>query len=416
MRKLLCLALVYALCVVPVPASARTGAIAPVGDWSASEIRLLETLSLASLPPVAADWRNPLANNAEAAKIGKRLFGDPRLSGDGTLSCRSCHIPERYFQDGLATSEGMTRLERNAPSLLGVAYRRWLYWDGRKDSLWSQALEPIETAEEMNGTRAGVARLVLGDDTLRDAYERLFGASDPAGWTDWPPRASPKGAPSEQAEWEHLGPREQRQITEIFVNVGKAIAAFEATLSLPKTPFDRFVEALTSGDEARANELLSAQERHGLRKFISGESGCASCHLGPLFATDAFRNIGTVLGADGSRDPGQLRGRDALIRDDFNCKSPWSDAQSCSHLDALYRVEVVSLLDGSFRTPGLRNLVQTAPYMHDGRFTSLEEVMDHYRSPPLKPQNRHEIPRLDGLTDRDVQSIIAFLKVLSRDD
>ncbi len=390
-------------------------AVAPSASpaWTPSELRLLKSLSIDSLPRFAADRRNPLAGDRRAAALGKRLFSDARLSGDGKMSCQSCHEPDRFFQDGRATGQGRVALTRNSPSLVGIRHRKWLYWDGRKDSLWAQALEPIESPKEMNGTRSGVARLILSDAKLRHEYERIFGTPEAGGWTSWPRRASPLGEQREREAWDALTVAQQRSITQIFVNVGKSIAAFEATLELPVTRFDRFVRALLSGEQDRASELLDEQEQRGLRRFVSGDAGCVSCHLGPRFTTDSFHNVGTGLGSDGDVDSGRFGARDTLLNDEFNCRSPWSTPESdCQHLDTLHRVEVQSLTRGAFLTPSLRNLVHTAPYMHDGRFATLERVLEHYRSPPDKSQHRHEIPRLH-LSDRDVRDIIAFLKTLS---
>lgn len=407
-----CLVLVSVPCLWVQPVGAET--TTDLG-WSPSEIKLLKTLSIDSLPRYTADWRNPLAGNPHAVALGRRLFSDDGLSGDGKLSCQSCHPPDRWFQDGQVTAKGQVRLSRNTPSLVGVRRRAWFYWDGRKDSLWAQALEPIENPNEMNGTRSAVARRILEDDALRRQYEQVFEAAQTGDWSTWPLRASPLGGRREREAWAELTPEEQRRITRIFVNVGLAIAAFEATLELPVTRFDRFVRAVLANDKTRAGELLSEREQRGLRRFISGDSGCVSCHLGPRFTTDSFHNIGTGRDRHGQFDAGRFGARDALLNDEFNCRGPWSATDArCHHLDTIQRVEVISLTNGSFLTPGLRNLLHSAPYMHDGRFSTLKEVLEHYRSPPEKSRHRHELPRLN-LSDQDAQDIVAFLETLSVD-
>ena len=128
------------------------------------------------LPPPPPDPTNRHADDPAAAHLGRFLFFDERLSGSGTVSCATCHDARRGFTDGLTLAEGVGTGRRHTPTLWNVAHHRWLTWDGRADSLWMQALDPIEDPVEMGGNRADVARLVLEDEALRAAYTDVFGA------------------------------------------------------------------------------------------------------------------------------------------------------------------------------------------------------------------------------------------------
>ena len=148
---------------------------APV-PWSDAELALLRSLWIESLPPPSPDPSNRVADEPRAADLGQQLFFDPRLSGNGAVACATCHQPARHFTDGLAHSQAIGTTRRNAPSLIGAAFSPWQYWDGRKDSLWSQALSPLEDPNEHGGNRMQYARLVANDPAYRRAYEALFGA------------------------------------------------------------------------------------------------------------------------------------------------------------------------------------------------------------------------------------------------
>ena len=146
------------------------------------EFDALERARIARMSPLGqppADPTNAVADDPRAAHLGRRLFFEKRLSGDGRLSCAHCHDPEQAFTDGKTLAEGVGRTERNSPSLLNVAWQRWLFWDGRADTLWSQALKPLEHPLEMNGNRVAVARLLASDASLRVEYEALFNALPP---------------------------------------------------------------------------------------------------------------------------------------------------------------------------------------------------------------------------------------------
>lgn len=151
---------------------AQKDASAPV-TWMATQIPLLESLTLRSLPDPPADPGNRWGEDPAVAALGEKLFFDASLTGN-RISCSSCHVPDLGFTDGRPTSKGLAVVRRNAPSLLDVAYRRWLFWDGRSDSLWSQALETLESPTEMGGSRGQIVRRVDGDPELSELYREAF--------------------------------------------------------------------------------------------------------------------------------------------------------------------------------------------------------------------------------------------------
>ena len=168
-----------------------------VASWSDEQRATLRSLWLRNLGAPRADPTNRVSDDPRAIALGHRLFFDPGLSGNGDLSCASCHDPKRYFTDGRVTGRGVATLERNTPSLVGVGYARWLFWDGRRDSTWSQALDPIEMPAEMNGNRIEVLRHIKGNSAYHAAYRELFGTlPDLSGL---PRRAGPVGSEAEQA-------------------------------------------------------------------------------------------------------------------------------------------------------------------------------------------------------------------------
>lgn len=384
-----------------------------VDSWSASDRRILASLYLdpATRPPPSPS--NRVADHPEAARLGEKLFFDHRLSGNGTLSCASCHQPDRYFTDGLPRGVGINKSGRNTPTVVGAAFLSWFYWDGRRDSLWSQALVPFEAADEMGSSRTAVVRLIGQNPGYRSQYERIFGAFPTAVLSPaLPEHAGPLGAKPTRDAWHRIGRRDAQVINAIYANLGKAIAAYERTLPLPVTRFDRYVEAVLAGD-AEADALLTTEERNGLELFLDSErTHCQRCHNGPWFTNGGFHNIGTGNFSGENLDFGRVFGVRSVVMDEFNCVGPYSDAtpDQCAELRFLNRSTHVPL-EGAFKVPSLRNLTATAPYMHDGRFPDLESVLAFYRRPPGEGTT-HELPELD-LSEDEARQLVAFLESLS---
>jgi cytochrome c peroxidase len=401
------------------PVSVEFGAAAPAASqevpdptWSDSERAMLHSLWIGSLGPVPPDPSNRVADDPRAAALGHKLFFDPGLSGNGQIACASCHQPGKLFTDGRAKGHGLDDLDRKTPSLVGIGYSRWFYWDGRRDSAWSQALSPIEAPPEMNGTRVQALRLIASRLDYRSEYQSLFGPLPDL--DGLPERAGPSGEADAQAAWSVLPPARQEALTRAFVNIGKAIAAYERKLLPGASAFDRYVEAIERGDLSTADHLLSPRAVRGLKLFLSGNTQCLKCHNGPLLTNGGFHNIGTGS-LDGEHpDFGRSIGIQALFATEFNCFGPYNDdsERACPELRFLNRHDESSVLVGAYKVPSLRNVALTAPYMHDGRFATLAQVINHYRNPGPSSAMIEFRPFFD-MTPQHVEALVAFLETLS---
>src|SRR5438128_1964427 len=148
-----------------------------------------------------------VADSAPAAALGQFLFFDTRLSGNGEIACATCHQPARGFSDGQALAKGLAPGTRNTPSLLNAALNHWFFWDGRADSLWSQALQPLEGPREAGGDRLHIAHLVADDAALRAAYQSVFGELPPlADTARFPPHARPDPRSPMAEAWQAMAP------------------------------------------------------------------------------------------------------------------------------------------------------------------------------------------------------------------
>lgn len=386
----------------------------PAG-WSAAELALMQSLSVSALPPPPPSPSNRVADDPRAAELGWRLFFDPTLSGDGEVACATCHVPGLRFTDGRALSRGMGDVPRNAPTLVGAAHSPWQYWDGRRDSLWAQALVPFEAALEMGTTRLAVVRRALADETRARLHAVVFGGlptwlSDPT----LPDSAGPFGTPAQREAWKALPLATREAIDRSYADLGKAIEAYERLLRPGPTAFDTYVEALTRGEAAAGTEAMSPLAERGLRLFLDvGRTQCLQCHNGPQLTNHSFHRVATSRSMTGIPELGRFVGIQALLLDPFNCLGPYSDADpsNCTDLRFLNRREIGEW-SGAFKTPTLRGLAQTSPYMHDGRFANLSEVLEHYRKPPPKSEMPHELNGLDLESD-DLDALAAFLGTLS---
>jgi cytochrome c peroxidase len=389
---------------------ARAARAAQAG-WRDGQLALLESLWIGSLGPVPASASNRQASDPRAARLGHALFFDAGLSSNGRVSCASCHQPARHFTDGVPRSVGIGVAGRNAPTIAGAAHAPWQFWDGRRDSLWSQALAPMESAVEMGSTRLEVARHVTTDPSYRPAYAALFGEPpDFSTQAGWPGRAGPFGDDQARAAWQHLPEDRREQVNRAFANVGKAIEAYERRIEPGPSRFDRYVEWLLTGREPEG-ATLDQREVAGLRLFADvGRTLCLRCHNGPLFTNQAFHNVGTARLA--GIDFGRFLGIESLLLDPFNCLGPYSDAGpgECGEIEFLDRNRSGELT-GAFKTPTLRNVGSTAPYLHDGSFDTLERVVEHYREPPPVAGTGHELTPIE-ISDAEAAQLVAFLRSL----
>ncbi|MEA2464852.1 MAG: cytochrome c peroxidase [Acidobacteriota bacterium] len=388
-------------------AAALTTVAATRGDrWSGEELETLHGLSLFGLEPLPADPTNRVADDPRAVQLGQRLFFDARLSSNGKVSCATCHVPDREFQDGTPLAKGVGTTDRRTMPVAGTAYSPFLFWDGRKDSQWAQALGPLESAVEHGGSRAQYAHVIA--DHYRDEYERTFGPLPEL--SAIPPTAGPVADPAARAAWDAMTDEQRVAVTQVYVNIGKAIAAYERRLQYAPSRFDRYVDALVADGKPPANVLMR-DELAGLRLFI-GKANCTQCHDGPLFTNNEFHNTGVPAAPIAKVDRGRTAGAKDVLADEFNCRSRWSDAKGaqCSELEFL--ISEGHTLERAYKVPSLRNVADRAPYMHAGQFASLEEVVAHYNRAPAAPAGHSEVKPL-RLSTQELQQLVAFLRTLS---
>ena len=351
-------------------------------DFSAAEIaRILKHGPW----PVAMerDPSNRVSGQPEAIAFGSKLFFEQRLSGNGLSSCATCHLPERHFTDGKVRGVGFVELDRNTPGLFNVRLNRWFGWDGAADSLWAQSLRPIVDRREMAASTTHVGALIRSDGELTESYRLTFGA---------PPASD----------------------DEVTLNVGKALAAFQETLVSGRTPFDEFRDALERGDAETAKHYPAAAQR-GLKIFV-GKGNCSLCHVGPNFTNGEFGDIGIpFFAAPGRVDPGRYGGIQKLLESRANLLGKYSDDAARSSAIGTRHVKLEHRNWGEFRVPSLRNVANTAPYMHNGHLATLRAVVRHYSN--LDEDRLHadgeKILKPLRLTEAEEADLVAFLESLS---
>lgn len=375
--------------------------------------------SMSPLPRPPADPTNRVADDPAAARLGQALFFDARLSGNGAVSCATCHVPERQFTDGLSLAQGLSTGTRHTPTLWNVAYHRWLTWDGRADSLWMQALDPIEDPREMGGSRAEVAQVIASDGELAAAYRDVFGPlpeglAAAAATAARPARRGEAPGVATVRRWEELADTDRAALSEVFVNAGKAIAAYQRLLVRGEAPFDRFVRGLASGDPGELG-ALSAEAQRGLLLFF-GKGNCVLCHSGPVFSDGEFHNnaLPTLHGGE-ARDAGRYDGAAVVQGSPFNAAGAHSDAPQGEAAEAVRSLRRSSETWGEFRTPSLRNLVGRGPYMHQGQFRDLAEVIRFYSDmvgTSVRAHHQEQFLQPLRLTHEESSDLEAFLRSL----
>jgi cytochrome c peroxidase len=375
--------------------------------WTPDERAVLRSLSLSALEKLPADPSNKYADDSAAMRLGADLFFDVRLSGNGKVSCATCHAPEKGFQDGLPLGKGVGTAGRRTMPIAGTAYSPWQFWDGRADSHWAQALGPLESPAEHAGDRTQYAHVMRAH--YKNAYEAAFGAlPDLRGL---PERAGPVPDSTRSHAWASITPVRQAEISRVYANIGKAIAAYERNISFTPARFDRFVDAELAGQPHSPENTFSDDERAGLRLFI-GKANCSTCHNGPLLTDNHFHNTGVAQSTNGTaNDSGRTTGVRAVMASEFNCAGKNSDAapESCSELR--FAVTEGSELVRAFKTPSLRNAVTRPPFMHAGQFGSINDVLAHYNRAPTAPAGKTELKRL-RLSDSELRQLEAFLHTL----
>lgn len=385
-------------------------------EWPVQDAKTLASMRLNQAGAAPADPSNAYEMKTEAAALGRALFNDTRMSRNGKVSCASCHNAGEQFQDGRKVGQGVGTGKRRTMPVMDASRSPFLFWDGRKDSVWSQALGPLEDPAEHGANRAQLALLVR--DHYAADYRKVFGALPDIGTA--PLDASPNGTDAESAAWSALPAAQRDAINRVFANIGKSIAAYEKQVTYGESRFDKYVEATVTRD-ARGQQVLTPQEVRGLRAFM-GKGQCVTCHNGPMLTDYSFHNTGVPPSNPAQPDRGRADAIAKLVKDEFNCLGRYSDARpdQCGELQFLAAGDASQV--GAFRTPSLRNVAARAPYMHAGQFASLEEVVGHYASSPkaaighselARPGETHAERQQIRLSEADVQDVAAFLRTLT---
>jgi cytochrome c peroxidase len=392
--------LVGMLLVLAVPGAGDAG----VHDWSPDEVRTLKSLWIKSIPPVPMDSSNSYGDDERAALLGKKFFFDKKFSGNAKVSCGTCHREDYAFTDDLPLAHGMGTTGRRSMTLIGSAYSPWLFWDGRKDSLWSQALGPFESTVEHGISRVFVASVVI--EHYKDEYERVFGPLPPVEKLGRLPARPAADDPSAYKAWLKYSLEDREAVSRVYVNVGKAIAAYVRTILPGVSRFDEYVAAIVGGRTSDTESIFSEQEAEGLKIFI-GKAKCTNCHLGPLFTNGDFHNLNIPVSDKMPFDAGRAEGISLVLADEFNCLGSFSDTKGKKCQQIWYMDTEGRKYNGAMKTPTLRNVVERPPYMHAGQFKTISEVLEFYRR-SINPEVEHR-----GLTDSDLIALEAFLGTLS---
>lgn len=350
-----------------------------------SELSIVRTFVAPTLP--FTDTTNQYANNRAAKKLGQQLFFEPRLSSNGKVSCATCHDFSQSLADGKALAVGLSTGGRNTPTLINAGMQRWFFHDGRADSLWLQALGPIESKLEMGGNWQKIHRVFVKDSTLLTAYNQVFSA------TPLLPNV----------------PYFKIDKNRFKVNVGKALAAYEMDLVQFNSRFDDFVTAVVNGNDHR-NELTLSEQR-GLKVFM-GKGRCVQCHSGANFSDGEFHNIRLMAAVNNPQDSGRYGAINGLKENPLNTLGVYSDDSTA--VKTLY-IRQYEAQWAAFKTPTLRNIALTAPYMHDGSMATLRDVIEHYSRFERAAPDHHKNPLLTPLnfTEQEMSDLEAFLKSLS---
>jgi cytochrome c peroxidase len=332
----------------------------------ATQASAADRSTLGPLPPVKVPPDNPMS--AAKVELGKKLFFDGRLSGNGSMACSTCHRPELGWGTGGAISFGYpgTVHWRNSQTILNSAHYTKLFWDGSTTSLEAQAWGAAGGAVAGNGDDTMMEMRLAFVPEYRKAFKEVFG-------TDWP----------------------------MLNDAWKAIAAFERTIvSDPKkVAFDRYL----MGDEA----AISDAAKRGLALF-EGKAGCISCHNGPLLSDDKYHRLGVPEPKEFKEDPTQQ----ITVRWEAYQKGVPEKVYRRTDSDlGLYYTTKRPEDIYRFRTPSLREIKYTGPYMHNGAFDSVADVVAFYNS---GGGSNSELKPL-GLTDSETKDLIAFLGTLSMD-
>ena len=389
-----------------------------VVEWTPKEKGMLAKMQITdNLGQSIQATGNRWAEHESAARFGQKLFFDKRLSRSGDLACATCHAPDRYFTDGKKLPVAGDHIgERNTPTIVGAALSSWQFWDGRADSLWSQALGPLENQNEQANNRTNIVHTIR--EYYINEYESVFGPLPNIDFYQLARHASPQSpAVDERANWSNMTDTERDAINRVFTNLGKAIAAYESKLIPAPGKFDAYIQAVLDDDVVKQNTIYNRTEQFGLKLFLSEKGGrCANCHNGPMLTNFDFQAIAVPPVPSQGGDLGRILAAPLVDSNEFNCMSPYSDAdtQQGDCAETQYTKITGIELVGAFKVPSLRNIKKTAPYMHKGQLKNLGQVLQYYNRAPQEMSAHSEIEPL-SLLPAELKSIEAFLRTLDSD-
>ncbi|MEP4768929.1 MAG: cytochrome c peroxidase [Roseibium sp.] len=331
-----------------------------------------------------SDPSNRVSNDTRAIALGAALFNDPVLSVDRAFSCASCHDPEQAFTTSDARAFGRVLLDRNTPSLRNLAGLRWYGWGGKSDSLWAASLHPIIEEQEMAHSKESL-KTAISESIYIDDFEAIFGDI--------------------QIQDPEL----------VLVNTAKTLSAYLETLATGRTQFDDFRDALENQDLAAAANYPEAAQR-GLQLFI-GRGNCVLCHNGPRFSNNEFHDAGVpYFLSETEVDDGRFGGLNFLLSYAYTLDGNWSDDPEKQGAWVVRSVRRSHSDFGTFRTPSLRGVAETAPYMHDGSLIDLDAVIRHYSeidTERLHADGEAILSELN-LSDQEIADLAEFLESLSK--
>lgn len=348
---------------------AGVAALLAVAGWLTTSATVADTKAggaaktLAPLTPVAIPADNPMT--PEKIELGRTLYFDPRLSGDSSISCAKCHDPAKGFSNGVQMSDSYpgTKHWRHVPTVLNAAYLKTQFWDGRAGTLEDQAVGPIEAPIEMNQNFTHLVEKLSAIPYYRTMFKKVFNSD----------------------------------VT--MPNLAKAIAAFERTIVSKPGPVDKYL----SGDKS----ALTATQIRGMELF-TGKANCIACHNGQALSDGEFHTTGVpeidTLKTDSDR---------IATRHFFATGQKFPNPRN---VNSDYGRELItkSAADkGKFKTPSLRELTHTAPYMHNGAFETLDDVIAFYEKGGGDHPNKDPLLKPFKLTDQERDDLISFLEALS---
>ncbi|MCE5194699.1 MAG: cytochrome-c peroxidase [Nitrospiraceae bacterium] len=300
--------------------------------------------------------KNP--QTPDKIELGKMLFFDRRLSGDSTMSCATCHVPEQAFTDGqeLSLNYPTTRNWRNAPTLINIAFQKYLFHDGRATTLEDQALFPIMSAFEMNKNLDFLEEQIRIVPEYAKLFKKVFGGD----------------------------------VTREKISM--AIAAFERTLISLDAPIDKYLK----GNE----KALSADAKKGLEIF-KGKGKCADCHNGVNLSDDKFYALGVPEKSEHQQDP-RITATRRFVAKVYH----YPDYKTLNEDPGRYLITKDKKDWKAFRTPTLREISRTAPYMHNGIFNTLDEVIEFFNKGGGKG---NKVLKPLGLTSEEKKNLKTFM-------